>query len=58
MKKGDRVSLIDTTSCEGWGFEDCTLLYIKDDIATIQPNKKPKHKIQVNTKEIKHYGIK
>lgn len=58
MKKGDRVSLINTENFKGWGFEDCTLLYIKGETATIQPNKGAGHKIQVNTNEIKPYGTK
>lgn len=28
MKKGDRVSVIDQTGMEGWGLDDCTILFI------------------------------
>jgi len=55
MKKGDRVSVIDQTGMEGWGLDDCTLLYIDDKIACVEVNKGPSHKIQTEATNIKPF---
>ncbi len=58
IKKGDRVSVIDQTGFEGWGLNDCTVLYV--DVAAnkvnLQVNKGASHMLQERLDNIKLYS--
>ena len=58
MKKGDRVSVIDQTGMEGWGLDDCTILFINGEIVYLKVNKGASHMFQDNINNIKPHLIK